>query len=134
MVAVWGLESAYGSYRGSNDVVQSLSTLAYEGRRGEFFEAQLIAALKILQNGDTSPRNMTGSWAGAMGHTQFIPTSYLAYAVDFNGGVTSGRMIRRMRWPRPLPISKNPAGQRVSPGGLRCACPQGSTTAMRIVT
>jgi lytic murein transglycosylase len=85
VVAVWGLESAYGSFRGSNDVVQSLATLAYEGRRGAFFEEQLIAALKILQNGDTSPRNMTGSWAGAMGHTQFIPTSYLAYAVDFTG-------------------------------------------------
>lgn len=85
VVAVWGLESAYGTYRGSNDIVQSLATLAYEGRRGAFFEEQLIAALKILQNGDTSPRNMTGSWAGAMGHTQFIPTSYLAYAVDFNG-------------------------------------------------
>lgn len=85
VVAVWGLESAYGSFRGSNDVIQSLATLAYDGRRGAFFEEQLIAALKILQNGDTSPRNMTGSWAGAMGHTQFIPTSYLAYAVDFDG-------------------------------------------------
>ena len=85
VVAVWGLESAYGEYRGKNDVVQSLATLAYEGRRGAFFEQQLIAALEILQNGDTNPRNMTGSWAGAMGHTQFIPTSYLAYAVDFNG-------------------------------------------------
>lgn len=85
VVAVWGLESAYGEYRGSNDIVQSLATLAYDGRRGAFFEEQLIAALKILQNGDTSPRNMTGSWAGAMGHTQFIPTSYLAYAVDFTG-------------------------------------------------
>jgi lytic murein transglycosylase len=85
VVAVWGLESAYGNFKGSNDVVQSLATLAYDGRRGEFFEAQLVAALKILQNGDTSPRNMTGSWAGAMGHTQFIPTSYLEYAVDFTG-------------------------------------------------
>ncbi len=85
VVAVWGLESGYGAYRGSNDVIRSLSTLAYEGRRGAFFEEQLIAALKILQNGDTAPRNMTGSWAGAMGHTQFIPTSYLAYAVDFTG-------------------------------------------------
>ncbi|WP_159975400.1 lytic murein transglycosylase [Roseobacter cerasinus] len=85
VVAVWGLESAYGEYRGSNDIVQSLATLAYDGRRGAFFEEQLIAALRILQNGDTSPRNMTGSWAGAMGHTQFIPTSYLAYAVDFTG-------------------------------------------------
>lgn len=85
VVAIWGLESAYGSFRGSNDVIQSLATLAYDGRRGAFFEEQLIAALRILQNGDTSPRNMTGSWAGAMGHTQFIPTSYLAYAVDFDG-------------------------------------------------
>ncbi|WP_404818155.1 lytic murein transglycosylase [Roseobacter sinensis] len=85
VVAVWGLESAYGEYRGTNDIIQSLATLAYDGRRGAFFEEQLIAALKILQNGDTSPRNMTGSWAGAMGHTQFIPTSYLAYAVDFTG-------------------------------------------------
>ncbi|MGB7240589.1 MAG: lytic murein transglycosylase [Sulfitobacter sp.] len=85
IVAVWGLESAYGTFRGSNDVVQSLATLAYDGRRSDFFEQQLVAALNILQNGDTRPRNMTGSWAGAMGHTQFIPTSYLDYAVDFTG-------------------------------------------------
>ena len=85
VVAVWGLESNYGTYRGQSDVIQSLATLAYDGRRGAFFEEQLIAALKILQSGDTSPRNMTGSWAGAMGHTQFIPTSYLDYAVDFTG-------------------------------------------------
>ncbi|TMM52534.1 lytic murein transglycosylase [Sulfitobacter sabulilitoris] len=85
VLAIWGLESAYGAFRGSNDVIQSLSTLAFDGRRGAFFEEQLIAALKILQSGDTAPRNMTGSWAGAMGHTQFIPTSYLQYAVDFTG-------------------------------------------------
>ena len=85
VVAVWGLESAYGEFRGKDDVVQSLATLAFDGRRGKFFEGQLVAALKILQNGDTSPRKMTGSWAGAMGHTQFIPTSYEAYAVDFDG-------------------------------------------------
>ena len=85
VTAVWGLESAYGSFRGDNDVIRSLSTLAFDGRRGKFFESQLIAALRIIQAGDTDPRNMTGSWAGAMGHTQFIPTSYLAYAVDFTG-------------------------------------------------
>ncbi|MEM1161723.1 MAG: lytic murein transglycosylase [Pseudomonadota bacterium] len=85
VVAVWGLETGYGGYRGSSNIIQSMATLAYEGRRGAFFEEQLIAALKILQNGDTSPRNMTGSWAGAMGHTQFMPTSYLSNAVDFNG-------------------------------------------------
>ena len=85
VVAVWGLESSFGSYRGDMDVIQSLATLAFDGRRGQFFEAQLIAALKILQSGDVAPRKMKGSWAGAMGHTQFIPTSYLAYAVDFTG-------------------------------------------------
>ncbi len=85
VAAVWGLESFYGTRRGNVPVVSALSTLAYEGRRGEFFEGQLVAALKILQSGDISPAGMTGSWAGAMGHTQFIPTSYLAYAVDFTG-------------------------------------------------
>ena len=85
VTAVWGLESYYGERRGSVPVVSALATLAYDGRRGAFFEQQLIAALRILQNGDVSPAGMTGSWAGAMGHTQFIPTSYLAYAVDFRG-------------------------------------------------
>ncbi|MBO9452507.1 lytic murein transglycosylase [Tropicibacter sp. R16_0] len=85
VLAIWGLESRYGARRGDIPVISALSTLAYDGRRGAFFEKQLVAALKILQNGDTSPANMTGSWAGAMGHTQFIPTSYLAYAVDFTG-------------------------------------------------
>lgn len=85
VVAVWGIESNYGTKRGDIPVIEALATLAYDGRRGRFFQSQLIAALKILQNGDTSPANMTGSWAGAMGHTQFIPTSYAAYAVDFTG-------------------------------------------------
>ncbi len=85
VTAIWGLESAYGARRGNMPVIESLSTLAFDGRRGSFFEAQLIAALKIVQAGDVAPRAMTGSWAGAMGHTQFIPTSYLAYAVDFTG-------------------------------------------------
>jgi lytic murein transglycosylase len=85
VAAVWGLESQYGTRRGSVPVVSALSTLAYDGRRGAFFEEQLIAALRILANGDVSADRMTGSWAGAMGHTQFIPTSYLAYAVDFRG-------------------------------------------------
>ena len=66
-------------------VIESLATLAYEGRRRDFAEEQLIAALRILQAGDVDPAHMRGSWAGAMGHTQFIPTSYLSYAVDFTG-------------------------------------------------
>ena len=85
VAAVWGLESFFGERRGTVPVISALSTLAYDGRRGAFFESQLIAALQILQNGDISPDRMTGSWAGAMGHTQFIPTSYLASAVDFTG-------------------------------------------------
>ncbi len=85
VAAVWGLESFFGTRRGNVPVISALSTLAYEGRRGDFFETQLVAALKILQAGDVSAGEMTGSWAGAMGHTQFIPTSYLAYAVDFTG-------------------------------------------------
>ncbi|MCA8881824.1 MAG: lytic murein transglycosylase [Rhodobacteraceae bacterium] len=85
VVAIWGLESAYGVNRGKSDVIQSMATLAYHGRRADLFEAQLIAALKIIQAGDVAPRGMTGSWAGAMGHTQFMPTSYLAFAVDFTG-------------------------------------------------
>lgn len=85
VAAVWGLESFFGTRRGSVPVISALATLAYDGRRGAFFEQQLVAALKILQNGDVGPQGMTGSWAGAMGHTQFIPTSYLAFAVDFRG-------------------------------------------------
>lgn len=85
VTAVWGLESQYGERRGDIPVISALATLAYDGRRGAFFEQQLVAALEILQRGDTTADRMTGSWAGAMGHTQFIPTSYRAYAVDFTG-------------------------------------------------
>lgn len=85
VTAIWGLESFYGERRGNVPVVSSTSTLAYDGRRGPFFERQLIAALQILRDGQTTPPRLVGSWAGAMGHTQFIPTSYLSYAVDFTG-------------------------------------------------
>lgn len=85
VAAVWGLESFFGTRRGAVPVISALATLAYDGRRGAFFESQLTAALKIIANGDVTARGMTGSWAGAMGHTQFIPTSYLAFAVDFTG-------------------------------------------------
>lgn len=85
VTAIWGLESRYGARRGEVPAISALSTLAYDGRRGAFYEKQLMAALRILQNGDTTPARMKGSWAGAMGHTQFIPTTYEAYAVDFTG-------------------------------------------------
>tara|TARA_R110002049_G_scaffold44333_5_gene130140 strand:- start:197819 stop:199126 length:1308 start_codon:yes stop_codon:yes gene_type:complete len=85
ITAIWGLESAYGTFRGSDSVMNSLATLAYDARRAEFFEAELINALRILQSDDTTPDQMRGSWAGAMGHTQFMPSSFLSHAVDRDG-------------------------------------------------
>ena len=85
ITAIWGIESFYGDRRGEIPVISSTSTLAFDGRRGRFFEQQLLAALRILQTGDVTSPRMLGSWAGAMGHTQFIPTSYLQFAVDFTG-------------------------------------------------
>lgn len=85
LVAVWGMESNFGQFQGTKSVINSLATLAYEGRRPAFAHAQLIAALQILQQGDITPEKMLGSWAGAMGQTQFIPTTYNTHAVDFDG-------------------------------------------------
>ncbi|MEX0839337.1 MAG: lytic murein transglycosylase [Parvibaculum sp.] len=85
LVAIWGLESNYGTFQGSMSVVRSLATLGYRGRRQEYGNTQLIAALQILQKGDIEPEGMLGSWAGAMGQTQFIPTTYNVHAVDFDG-------------------------------------------------
>ncbi len=85
LVAIWGMETLYGTLRGKRNVIRSLSTLGYKGRRAKFGRTQLLAALKILKAGDITIERMTGSWAGAMGHTQFIPSSYQAYAVDFTG-------------------------------------------------
>ncbi|WP_282129871.1 lytic murein transglycosylase [Roseobacter litoralis] len=85
ITAIWGLESFYGARRGNVPVVSATSTLAFDGRRGAFFQKQLIEALRIVQSGDITADRLVGSWAGAMGHTQFIPTSYQAFAVDFTG-------------------------------------------------
>jgi membrane-bound lytic murein transglycosylase B len=85
LVAIWGVESAYGEHQGDKNVIQSLATLACSGTKAKFARGQLPTALKILEHGDISFEAMNGSWAGAMGHTQFIPTTYNAYAVDFDG-------------------------------------------------
>ncbi|WP_428393054.1 lytic murein transglycosylase [Lichenicoccus sp.] len=84
-VAIWGIESRYGSLCGTFGVVDALATLAYDGRRAGFFTAELLGALRILQQGDVTPGHMLGSYAGAMGQPQFMPSSFLRYAVDFDG-------------------------------------------------
>ena len=85
IVAIWGVESNFGTQPGDMNVIRSLATLIYTGTKAKFAKPQLIAALKILQRGDINFEAMNGSWAGAMGHTQFIPTTYQAYAVDYDG-------------------------------------------------
>jgi membrane-bound lytic murein transglycosylase B len=84
IVALWGNESNFGSIMGKHSVINSLVTLAYEGRREALFKKQLFAALKILQEGHVDLQKFVGSWAGAMGQSQFMPTSFLDYAVDFD--------------------------------------------------
>lgn len=85
VVAVWGVESDYGKTFGKRPLLTSLSTLSCFGRRQEFFRGELFATLKLLQSGDLEPEGLTGSWAGAFGHTQFMPTTYQRIAVDGDG-------------------------------------------------
>jgi membrane-bound lytic murein transglycosylase B len=85
LLGIWGMESNFGKDEGSMSVMRSLATLMYAGRKKDYAREQMIAAFKILKNGSRKPSNFTGSWAAAMGHTQFIPTSYLSYAVDWTG-------------------------------------------------
>ena len=85
IVALWGIESSYGSYYGDYPVIGALATLAYDGRRASFFRGELLNALRIVDQGDIAIENMTGSWAGAMGQSQFMPSSYHAYAIDYDG-------------------------------------------------
>ncbi len=85
ITGIWGLESSFGTGMGDFHVVEALATLAWEGRRASFFRGELMAALRILDHGDVSPARMLGSYAGAMGQPQFMPSSYLRYAVDFEG-------------------------------------------------
>ena len=85
LIAFWGLETNFGDYPGSFRVIDALATLAYDQRRARFFRAELLGALQILEEGHISPDAMTGSWAGAMGQMQFIPSTFIGYAVDFTG-------------------------------------------------
>lgn len=85
VVAIWGLESSYGVGRGTIPTLSALATLAYDGRRGVYFEGELLQTLRMLQSGDARMSDLMGSWAGATGHTQFMPTSFWNIAVDFDG-------------------------------------------------
>ncbi|MGJ7578878.1 lytic murein transglycosylase [Variovorax sp. RHLX14] len=85
VVAIWGMESNYGSNFGSTSTIDALATLGFEGRRSGWARNELLAALKIVERGDIAPERMIGSWAGAMGQTQFLPSSFLAYAIDGDG-------------------------------------------------
>jgi membrane-bound lytic murein transglycosylase B len=85
LVAFWGLETNFGGHLGDFPIIDTLATLAYEGRRGAFFRGELMNALRIIDAGHVSADRMVGSWAGAMGQTQFMPSTFLAHAVDFDG-------------------------------------------------
>lgn len=98
IVAIWGMETNYGGFTGNRYVIQSLVTLAYDPRRSDFFRKELMAALRILDEGHVQVADMKGSWAGAMGQPQFMPTSFNAYAVDFDGDG------RRDIWTTPVDV------------------------------
>jgi membrane-bound lytic murein transglycosylase B len=85
IVALWGIESSFGRHKGGYPVVQALATLAHDGRRSAYFRKELFNALAILDEGHILVADMTGSWAGAMGQNQFMPSSFLSYAVDYDG-------------------------------------------------
>ena len=85
LVAIWGLETDYGVNIGKFPTIRSLATLAYDCRRSDEFRAQLMDALRIVERGDLAPSDMRGAWAGELGQTQFMPSSYIKYAVDFDG-------------------------------------------------
>jgi len=85
LVAIWGLETDFGANIGKFATMRSLATLAYDCRRADMFKAELLDALRIIERGDVAPQEMRGAWAGELGQTQFMPSSYIKYAVDFDG-------------------------------------------------
>jgi lytic murein transglycosylase len=85
IVAIWGLETDFGVNIGKFPTIRSLATLAYDCRRSDIFKAELMDALRIIERGDIAPQDMRGAWAGEIGQTQFMPSSYIKYAVDFDG-------------------------------------------------
>jgi membrane-bound lytic murein transglycosylase B len=118
LAALWGMETNYGQTLGSFHIPEALATLAYEGRRGAFFRAQLLEALRIIDAGHVAPQAMTGSWAGAMGHLQFMPSTFRAYAIDGDGDGqinlwssladamhSAGNYLEKIGWKRNMPVA-----------------------------
>ena len=105
IAAIWGVETKYGTVAGERPVIRSTATLACVGRRQAYFKDEFLATLEILQRGDIRPEALKGSWAGAFGATQFMPTAFKRYAVDFDltGGATSSATLRTS-WRRPRTI------------------------------
>lgn len=85
VLAIWGMETNFGGFMGGENTIHALATLTEGGYRADFFRGELLTALRIISDGHVTPGDMVGSWAGAMGHTQFMPSSFMAYAVDYNG-------------------------------------------------
>jgi membrane-bound lytic murein transglycosylase B len=85
LLALWCVESHFGERQGNYSTIQALATLSYDGRRSQFFRTELLNALKIMQDENIAAKDLTGSWAGAMGQVQFMPSSFLNFAVDFDG-------------------------------------------------
>ncbi len=129
IVALWGIESDFGKTQGSYSVPAALATLAYEGRRGSLFRGELIAALRILDQGHVRADNMLGSWAGAMGQCQFMPSTFLSYAVDFDArqrelgtrGRGPGQFRHPARRPRQSPAERGVEPARGASGRRRAA-------------
>ena len=135
VVAIWGIESGYGQYGGSVPVFQALATLAWDPRRARLFRAQLYDALAMVERGYIDAPSMVGSWAGAMGQPQFMPSSYLSYAMDFDGdgrrdiwtshADTLGSIANYLRghgWRADEPWGREVVAPRVSVGARRVGC------------
>jgi lytic murein transglycosylase len=135
VVAVWGVESNYGRNFGRRPLLQSLSTLSCNGRRQDYFRSEFISTLRIIQDGDVAPEKLQGSWAGAFGHTQFMPSTFLRLAVDFDGDgrrdlidsvpdalASAANFLQRAGWRQGIPWGfevKLPAGFDTAGAGRR---------------
>ncbi len=125
IAAFWGLESDFGAQMGNLPTLNSLVSLAYDCRRSQMFQGETIAALKIIERGDLTPDEMIGSWAGELGQTQFLPTHYFNYAVDYRRRrppQSARQRPRRDRLDRELHRQRTGSGGAASRGCRRCAC------------